>query len=131
VATEPLHNETKRYETKSWKPALPPWSDLEMTDETQDDPVADLYGRVLVMEALLTRLLASHAKMHPRGVAARMIEDIDGMVRRVRSGLPEGAESLCAVTELHLRHHLSRAKDLRDGRAGEDSTRIMGSKARS
>ena len=98
-----------------------------MTDELQDDPVADLYGRVLAMEALLTRLLASHGKMHPRGVAARMIEDINGVVGRVRSGLPKGAERLCTVTELHLRHYLSRAKDLRDGRQNERDNRMMDS----
>ena len=55
-----------------------------MADETQDDPAADLYGRVIALEALVTRLLASHAQMYPRGVAARMLADIDGVVENVK-----------------------------------------------
>ena len=86
-----------------------------MADEIQDDPAADLYGRVIALEALVTRLLASHAQMHPRGVAARMLADIDGVVDNVKSRLPEGAEVLRTVMEPHLRHYLNRAKGLRDG----------------
>ena len=65
-----------------------------MADQTQGDPAADLYGRVIALEAIVTRLLASHAQMHPRGVAARMLADIDGVVNNVKSRLPEGAEAL-------------------------------------
>ena len=86
-----------------------------MADEPQDDPTLDLYGRVIALEAIVTRLLASHAQMHPRGVAARMLADIDGVVDNVKSRLPEGAEVLRTVTEPHLRHYLNRAKGLRDG----------------
>jgi hypothetical protein len=86
-----------------------------MADETQDDPASDLYGRVIALEAIVTRLLASHAQMHPRGVAARMLADIDGVVDNVKSRLPEGAEVLRTVMEPHLRHYLNRAKGLRDG----------------
>jgi hypothetical protein len=86
-----------------------------MADETQDDPASDLYGRVIALEAIVIRLLASHAQMHPRGVAARMLADIDGVVDNVKSRLPEGAEVLRTAMEPHLRHYLNRAKGLRDG----------------
>jgi hypothetical protein len=86
-----------------------------MADEPQDDPVSDLYGRVIALEALVTRLLASHAQMHPKGVAARMLADIDGVVENVKSRLPNEAEVLRTVMEPHLRHYLTRAKNLRDG----------------
>src|SRR5215210_980974 len=86
-----------------------------MADEPQDDPTSDLYGRVIALEAIVTRLLASHAQMHPNGVAARMLADIDGVVASVKSRLPEGAEVLRTVMEPHLRHYLTRAKGLRDG----------------
>ncbi len=86
-----------------------------MADEIPDDPVLDLYGRVIALEALVTRLLASHAQMHPRGVAARMLADIDGVVENVKSRLPDEAEVLRTVMEPHLRHYLTRAKGLRDG----------------
>jgi hypothetical protein len=86
-----------------------------MADEPPDDSTADLYGRVIALEALVTRLLASHAQMYPRGVAARMLADIDGVVENVKSRLPEGAEVLRTVMEPHLRHYLNRAKGLRDG----------------
>jgi hypothetical protein len=86
-----------------------------MIDEIQDDPAADLYGRVIALEALVTRLLASHAQMHPRGVAARMLADIEGVVDNVKGRLPEEAEALRTVMEPHLRHYLNRAKGLRDG----------------
>jgi hypothetical protein len=86
-----------------------------MADEPPDDPALDLYGRVIALEAIVTRLLASHAQMHPNGVAARMLADIDGVVENVKSRLPEGAEVLRTVMEPHLRHYLTRAKGLRDG----------------
>jgi len=88
-----------------------------MADEPQDDPASDLYGRVIALEAIVTRLLASHAQMLPRGVAARMLADIDGVVDKVKSRLPEGTEVLRAVMEPHLRHYLNRAKSLQDGGA--------------
>ncbi len=56
-----------------------------MADEPQDDPASDLYGRVIALEAIVTRLLASHAQMHPHGVAARMLADIEGVVDNVKS----------------------------------------------
>ena len=34
-----------------------------MADEAQDDPASDLYGRVIALEAIVTRLLASHAQI--------------------------------------------------------------------
>ena len=86
-----------------------------MTDEPQDDPALDLYGRVIALEAIVTRLLASHAQMHLHGVAARMLADIEGVVDNVKSRLPEGAEVLRTVMEPRLRHYLNRAKGLRDG----------------
>src|SRR5215207_4845512 len=86
-----------------------------MADEPQDDPASDLYGRVIALEAIVTRLLASHAQMHPNGVAARMLADIEGVVASVKSRLPEGAEVLRTVMEPHLRHYLTRAKGFRDG----------------
>ena len=86
-----------------------------MEDEAQDDPASDLYGRVIALEAIVTRLLASHAQMHPRGVVAHMLADIEGVVDNVKSRLPEGAEDLRTVMEPHLRHYLNRAKGLRNG----------------
>ena len=75
-----------------------------MADETQDDPASDLYGRVIALEAIVTRLLASHAQMHPNGVAARMLADIEGVVENVKSRLTEGAQTLRTVMETHVRH---------------------------
>lgn len=89
-----------------------------MTDNPEDNPAVDLYGRALALEAIVTRLVASHAQMHPNGVAARMLADIEGVVDTVKDGLPEGAEALSTVIESHLRHYLSRAKELRDDVAG-------------
>ena len=86
-----------------------------MAGEPPDDPTADPYGRVIALEALVTRLLASHAQMYPRGVAARMLADIDGVVENVKSRLPVEAEVPRTVMEPHLRYYLNRAKNLRDG----------------
>ena len=58
-----------------------------MADEIQDDPASDLYGRVIALEAIVTRLLASYAQMHPNGVAARMLADIEGVVDNVKPDL--------------------------------------------
>jgi len=33
-----------------------------MTDEAQDDPASDLYGRVIALEAIVTRLLRAMPK---------------------------------------------------------------------
>lgn len=79
--------------------------------------VFDLTGRVMALEALVNRLLASHAQMHPTGVAARMIEDVDGVVASVASGLPENLRFLAPIIATYLDHDIRRAADLRDGLA--------------
>ena len=78
-----------------------------MADETQDDPASDLYGRVIALEAIVIRLLASHAQMHPRGVAARMLADIDGVVDNVKSRLPERAGVHGMLSTEHLKIYRS------------------------
>jgi hypothetical protein len=42
--------------------------------------VDDIYGRMAAIDFVVKRLLASHAEMFPNGVAARMIDSADDVV---------------------------------------------------
>ena len=87
-----------------------------MTETVRDALEANLdtMARVMALEAIVTRLLASNAQRDPGGVGARMIADIDGVVDSIGDGLPDGSKGLSALIEPYLRHYVQRASDLRD-----------------
>ncbi|MCB1485921.1 MAG: hypothetical protein KDJ88_00525 [Bauldia sp.] len=55
-----------------------------------DEALVDFAGRILALEFLVVKLFASHAQTFPEGVAARMLDDIDGVSESVKESMPPG-----------------------------------------
>lgn len=90
-----------------------------MSNEQENDSpdpqaliIADIMGRILAMQSLVTRLVASHAQMFPDGIGARMLQNIDEMVEGVDNSLGPGIVN--DAIKLYLRDYLEKAQDALD-----------------
>jgi hypothetical protein len=74
--------------------------------------LADVMGRILALQFVVTRLLASHAEMFPDGVASRMMQDIDAVVNSVDNTMSPGI--VLDAIKVYVRDYLEKAQDALD-----------------
>lgn len=91
---------------------------MSANDNGQPEPdpaalvLADVMGRILALQSLVTRLFASHAEMFPTGVASRMLSQIDAVVESMDVTMPPGF--VLDAAKVYVRDYLEKANDLLD-----------------
>lgn len=80
--------------------------------EVSEQVMADLTGRIVALQVLVTRLFASHADMFPEGVASRMLSEVDAVVDSLDRTMSPGIVQ--EKTKIYVRYYLDEAQDALD-----------------
>jgi hypothetical protein len=83
---------------------------VNTTENSNSDVLDDIYGRLAALDFVVKRLLASHARRNPDGVAARMISNETELLRSLDDA--DIGQEQRAVMKRHIATMLRNARNL-------------------